>query len=244
MTWANADGFQTASRDNLMMLESEGYSNADGDASLGDFKQRERDAERIAISRVFDNKDKKWNAFTTPYGYQIDAARNAYKTGFPFSTKLSLDDLKAIKDKFNQDIITWNNQKDQERSSVRATTFGGGLNKINKEEVEILRRSSKARANIEALNQLNKELDNVIKLKEEALKAEEEKKAKEAARLAAIDAAKKAESGSPVASPMGSSGTGLLGDLGGESGGSKTFMYVGIGLAVLIVGYIVLRKKN
>lgn len=243
MTWANADGFQTASRDNLMMLESESFTNADGDVSLGDFKQRQKDAEKIAISRVFDNKDKKWNAFTTPYGYQIDAARNAYKTGFPFSTKLSLDELKAIKDKFNQDLITWNNQKDQERSSVRATTFGGGLNKINKEEVEILRRSSKARANIEALNQLNKELDNVIKLKEEALKAEEEKKAKEAARLAAIDAAKKAdETGSPVASPTGSGG--ILGGLGGASGGSKTFMYVGIGLAVLIVGYIVLRKKD
>jgi hypothetical protein len=241
MTWANADGFQTASRDNLMMLESESFTNADGDASLGDFKERQKHANDV-VRRTFANKDKKWEAFTFPFITQTNAATNAYKTGFPFSTKLSLDELKSIKRKFEDDKILWNGKKDEERGAFRATSFGGTLG-INKEEIEILRRASKARANIAALNQLILELDNVIKLKEEALKAEEEKKAKEAARLAAIDAAKKAESGSPVASPTGG-GTGLLGDLGGASGGSKTFMYVGIGLAVLIVGYIVLRKKD
>jgi hypothetical protein len=241
MTWANADGFQTASRDNLMMLESESFTNADGDASLGDFKERQKHANDV-VRRTFANKDKKWEAFTFPFITQTNAATNAYKTGFPFSTKLSLDELKSIKRKFEDDKILWNGKKDEERGAFRATSFGGTLG-INKEEIEILRRSSKARANIAALNQLILELDNVIKLKEEALKAEEEKKAKEAARLAAIDAAKKAdETGSPVASPTGSGG--VLGGLGGASGGSKTFLYVGIGLAVLIVGYMVLRKKD
>ena len=248
MTWANADGFQVASRDNLMMLETDNFLGADGDASLGDFNQRQSDATKI-LRRAFDNADKKWDAFTTPYGSQIDAARNSYKAAFPYNIKLSLDELQNIRKKFDADKITWENQKDQERGSVRAKTFGIGVFSailptlvLSKDEVEIFRRSSKARANIEALNQLSKELDNVIKLKEEQVKAEEEKKLAEEKRRTAMEEAKKAaETGSPVASPTGS-GSDVLGALGGGKS-NKTLLYVGIGVAVLIVGYFVTRRN-
>jgi len=249
MTWANADGFQVASRDNLMMLETDNFLGADGDASLGDFNQRQSDATKI-LRRAFDNSDKKWDAFTAPYGSQIDAARNSYKSAFPYNIKLSLDELQTIRKKFDADKITWENQKDQERGNVRAKTFGIGVLSamlptlvLNKEEIEIFRRSSKARANIEALNQLSKELDNIIKLKEEQVKAEEEKKlAEEKKRLAMEEAKRAAETGSPVAPPTGSSGSDVLGALGGGKS-NKTLLYVGIGVAVLIVGYFVTRRN-
>ena len=241
MTWANADGFQVASKDNLMMLESESFTNADGDASLGDFKERQKHANDV-VRRTFANKDKKWEAFTFPFITQTNAATNAYKTGFPFSTKLSLDELKSIKRKFEDDKILWNGKKDEERGAFRATSFGGTLG-INKEEIEILRRASKARANIAALNQLILELDNIIKLKEEQVKAEEEKKlAEEKKRLAMEEAKRAAETGSPVAPPTGSSGSDVLGALGGGKS-NKTLLYVGIGVAVLIVGYFVTRRN-
>jgi hypothetical protein len=249
MTWANADGFQVASKDNLMMLETDNFLGADGDASLGDFKQRESDAIKI-LRRAFDNADKKWDAFTSPYISQVDAARNSYKAAFPFNIKLTLDELKSIKRKFNDDLGIWESQKDQERGNVRAKTFGLGAFSaldprlvLNKEEVEIFRRSSKARANIQALNQLSKELDNIIKLKEEQVKAEEEKKlAEEKKRLAMEEAKRAAETGSPVAPPTGSSGSDVLGALGGGKS-NKTLLYVGIGVAVLIVGYFVTRRN-
>ena len=258
MTWANADGFQSASRDNLMMLEVDSFLGADGDASLGDFKERQKHAYQI-LSRVFANKDKKWEGYTQPFGSQIDAAKNSYKTSFPFNIKMSLDELINIRNKFNADKGIWENQKDQERSIINASSGGallgglvgsriGGIGgaivgskvaTISNEEVEIFRRSSKARANIEALNQLTKELDNVIKLKEEQLKAEAEKKLAEEKKKAAIEEAKKAPStGSPVA---GANADNVLGSLGG--GSNKTLMYVGIGVAILVVGYFVTRNK-
>lgn len=248
MTWANADGFQVASRDNLMMLETDSFLGVDGDASLGDFNQRERDATKV-LRRAFDSADKKWDAFTVPYGSQIDAARNNYKTAFPFNIKMSLDELLSIRKQFDADKITWENQKDQERGSVRAKTFGIGIFSaalptlvLNKDEVEIFRRSSKARANMEALNQLSKELDNVIKLKEEQVKAEAEKKLAEEKKKAAIEEAKKAPStGSPIGSSTSGNSDGIL-DLGSPKS-NKTLLYVGIGIAVLIVGYMVTRKN-
>jgi len=247
MTWANADGFQVASKDNLMMLETDNFLGADGDVALGDFNQREKDATKV-LRRAFDSQDKKWDAFTVPYGYQIDAAKNSYKTAFPFSIKMTLDELLNIKQKFNADKITWENQKDQERGSVSAKSFGAGVFSaalptlvLNKNEVEIFRRSSKARANIEALNQLTKELDNVIKLKEEQLKAEAEKKLAEEKKKAAIEEAKKAPS---TGSPIGSSASGSEGILDfGTPKSNKTLMYVGIGVAVLVVGYFVTRRN-
>lgn len=244
MTWANADGFQVASKDNLMMLETDNFLGADGDASLGDFKERQKLANQV-LSRVFANKDKKWEGYTQPFGSQIDAAKNSYKTAFPFSIKMTLDELLNIKQKFNADRITWDNQKDQERLIVRASLGGavvGGKNAfISKEDVEIFRRSSKARANIEALNQLTKELDNVIKLKEEQLKAEAEKKLAEEKKKAAIEEAKKAPS---TGSPIGSSASGSEGILDfGTPKSNKTLMYVGIGVAVLVVGYFVTRRN-
>ena len=247
MTWANADGFQVASKDNLMMLETDSFLGVDGDASLGDYNQRKKDATSV-LRRAFDNPDKKWDAFTIPYGSQIDAARNGYKTSYPFNIKMSLDELLNIRAKFDADKITWANQKDQERGSVRAKTFGLGVFSaalptlvLNNDEIEIFRRSSKARANIEALNQLSKELDNVIKLKEEQVKAEEEKKLAEEKRKAAIEEAKKDPStGSPIGSPT-SGSEGIL-DFGTPKS-NKTLLYVGIGVAVLIVGYMVMRKN-
>lgn len=248
MTWANADGFQVASRDNLMMLETDNFLGADGDATLGDFKQREKDATKI-LRRAFDSQDKKWDAFTTPYGSQIDAARNSYKNAFPFNIKMSLDELLSIRKQFDADKITWQNQKDQERGSVSAKSLGAGVFSaalptlvLNKNEVEIFRRSSKARANIEALNQLSKELDNVIKLKEEQVKAEAEKKLAEEKKKAAIEEAKKAPStGSPIGSSTSGTSDGIL-DFG-TSKSNKTLMYVGIGVAILVVGYFVTRKN-
>lgn len=242
MTWANADGFQSASRDNLMMLEVDSFLGVDGDASLGDFKERQKLANQV-LSRVFANKDKKWEGYTQPFGSQIDAAKNSYKTSFPFNIKMSLDELINIRNKFNADKGIWENQKDQERSIVRASLGGaivGGKNAfISKEDVEIFRRSSKARANIEALNQLTKELDNVIKLKEEQLKAETEKKlAEEKKRLAMEEARRATETGSPIA---GANADNVIGSLSG--GSNKTLMYVGIGVAILVVGYFVTRNK-
>lgn len=247
MTWANADGFQVASKDNLMMLEVDSFLGADGDASLGDFKQRQKDATNI-LRRPFDNPDKKWDAFTNPYGSQIDAAKNGYKTSYPFNIKMSLDELLNIRRKFDADKITWENQKDQERGSVRAKTFGLGVFSaalptlvLNNDEIEIFRRSSKARANMEALNQLSKELDNVIKLKEEQVKAEEEKKLAEEKKKAAIEEAKKDPStGSPIGTPP-SGSDGIL-DFGTPKS-NKTLLYVGIGVAVLIVGYLAMRRS-
>lgn len=245
MTWANADGFQVASRDNLMMLETDNFLGADGDASLGDFKERQKHANQI-LSRVFSSKDKKWEGYTQPFGSQIDAAKRSYKASFPFSINLSLNELQNIRTKFDADKIAWDNQKDQERSIVRASLGGavvGGKNAfISKEDVEIFRRSSKARANIEALNQLTKELDNVIKLKEEQLKAEAEKKLAEEKKKAAIEEAKKAPStGSPIGSSTSGSSDGIL-DFGTPKS-NKTLMYVGIGVAILVVGYFVTRKN-
>lgn len=247
MTWANADGFQVASRDNLMMLETDSFLGVDGDATLGDFKQRERDATKI-LRRVFDSQDKKWDAFTSPYNSQIDAAKSSYKSAFPFSIKLSLDELKSIRNRFDVDLQSWESQKDQERGNVRAKSWGIGAFSaglptlvLNKEEVEIFRRSSKARANIIALNQLSKELDNVIKLKEEQLKAEEEKKLAEEKRKTAMEEAKKDPStGSPIGSPT-SGSEGIL-DFGTPKS-NKTLLYVGIGVAVLVVGYLVMRRS-
>jgi hypothetical protein len=270
LTWTNTewDNFSgVASQDNLLMLNAgDDFLNADGDSSLGSFQDRRTTANKV-IRQAFKTKDAKWVAYTAPYGYQISGSKTYYQTTYPFSNKSTLDQLLNIKQKFEADKISWEGQINQERDNVSSTTFGLGLanfvsskGSVSKDEIEIFRRASKARANFEALTQLLNEINNLISIKQEEkvkadAKAEADAKAKaeaDAKAKAEADAkakmkslndqlitAKTPEDRARIQAEIDA----LAGNVAKTTGTSKLVIYAVAGLAIIGVAYMLLRRK-
>ena len=266
LTWTNTewDNFSgVASQDNLLMLNAgDDFLNADGDSSLGSFEDRRTTANKV-IRQAFKNKDAKWVAYTAPYGYQISGSKTYYQTTYPYSNKSTLDQLLNIKQKFEADKISWEGQINQERDNVSAPSFGlGGYSLINskgvvsKDEIEIFRRASKARANLEALTQLLNEINNLISIKQEEkvkadakadadakakadAKAEADAKAKMKSLTDQLITAKTPEEKARVQAEIDA----LAGNVAKATGSSKTIVYVVVGLAIIGGAYMLLRRK-
>jgi LPXTG-motif cell wall-anchored protein len=131
---------------------------------------------------------------------------------------------------------------------------------VSKDEIEIFRRASKARANFEALTQLLNEINNLISIKQEEkvkadAKAEADAKAKaeaDAKAKAEADAkakmkslndqlitAKTPEDRARIQAEIDA----LAGNVAKTTGTSKLVIYAVAGLAIIGVAYMLLRRK-
>ena len=252
LTWTNTewDNFSgVASQDNLLMLNAgNDFLNAGGDETL----LSETDVKkRIRAIQTFRDRDYKWKSATTPTSTQVNGAKKYYYSIFTNLDKSSFDVLKSYLQKAEKDKAEWQSTENNGKDVIR---YGAS---VNDEEISIVRNASKAKANIQALNdtiipEIKTALDKAVAVKEKAdadakAKADATAKAKEEADAKAkmksltdqLLTAKTPEEKARVQAEIDA----LAGNVAKATGSSKTIVYVVVGLAIIGGAYMLLRRK-
>jgi LPXTG-motif cell wall-anchored protein len=252
LTWTNTewDNFSgVASQDNLLMLNAgDDFLNAGGDETLLSETEVKK---RIRAIMTFRDRATKWTRTTAPSTPQVDGAKKYYRSIFPNIDKSSIDVLKSYLEKAENDKRDWASVQNNGESVMK---YGAS---VNDEEISIVRNASKAKANIQALNdtiipEIKNALDKVVALKEKADanakgKAEADAKAKEDADAKAkmksltdqLLIAKTPEEKARIQAEIDA----LAGNVAKATGSSKTIVYAVAGLAIIGVAYMLLKRK-
>jgi colicin import membrane protein len=258
LTWTNSewDNFSgVASKDNLMMLEAgDDFLNAGGDETLLSEKEVKS---RIRAIQTFRNRDYKWKSATQPSPNQVEGAKKYYRSIFTNLDKSSIDVLKSYLEKAEKDKAEW---QSGENNGSDVMKYGAN---VNNEEISIVRNASKAKANIQALNdtiipEIKISLEKAVAFKEKAdalkAKADADAKAKaqadedakaEADRIAKMKSlndqlinAKTPEEKKSIQAQIDA----LAGNV--AKGGSKYLTYGIIGLVVVVGAFMLFKKNN
>jgi hypothetical protein len=260
LTWTNSewDNFSgVASKDNLMMLEAgNDFLNAGGDETVLSETEVKK---RLRAIQTFRDRDYKWKTATSPSAPQVDGAKKYYRSIFTNLDKSSIDVLNSYLAKAEKDKTEWQSTESNGKDILR---YGAS---VSNEEIAIVRNASKAKANIQALNdtiipEIKTALEKAIALKEKAdalkEKADADAKAKaqaeadakaEADRIAKMKElnnqlvlAKTPQEKASVQAQIDA----LAGNVAKGTGSSKTLVYGVVGLVVVIGLFMVFKKQN
>lgn len=132
------------SDDNLIMLnEDNNFLNANGDETLLSEKEVKS---RIRTIQTFRNRDYKWKSTTEPSPNQVEGAKKYYRSQFTNIDKSASNVLQSYLAKAEKDKAEWQSVENNGKDTIQ---YGAN---VSNREIDIVRNASKAKANIQALN--------------------------------------------------------------------------------------------